>query len=338
MSTIRCLIFVAMKNKWPLWKLDVNNAFLYGDLEEDIYMNHPEDYKEIDGGYVAFEGNPKGGKITSKASSCIDSINSTNRVNNVTSNINVASSSGVNVIGTNISIDLPPDLNMPSLEDIGIFEDSHDDEDVFSAEADFYNLDSTFQMSSMGELTFFLELQVKHKKEGIFISQNKYVAEILKKFRFSDVKKASTPMETSKPLLKDENGKEVDVHMYRSMIGSLMYLTSSMSDIMFVVCACARYQVTPKVSHLHVVKRIFRYLKGQPKLGLWYPMDSSFDLVAYTNSDYVGVSLDRKSTTEGCEFLGCRLISWQYKKQIVVVNSTTEAEYVACLSCCGQVL
>ncbi|GKE89297.1 hypothetical protein Tco_1566772, partial [Tanacetum coccineum] len=122
---------------------------------------------------------------------------------------------------------------------------------------------------------------------------------------------ASTPMETQKPLLKDENGKEVDVHMYRPMIGSLMYLTSSRSDIM--------------------------YLKGQPTLGLWYPKNSPFDLVAYTDSDYAGASLDRKSTTRGCQFLGCRLISWQCKKQIVVANSTIEAEYVAASSCCGQI-
>ncbi|GJT42610.1 putative ribonuclease H-like domain-containing protein [Tanacetum coccineum] len=195
-----------------------------------------------------------------------------------------------------------------------------------------------FQMSSMGELTFFLGLQVKQKEDGIFISQDKYVTEILKKFGFTDVKTASTPMETQKPLLKDEDGEEVDVHLYRSMIGSLMYLTSSRPDIMFAVCACARYQVNPKVSHLHAVKRIFRYLKGQPKLGLWYLKDSPFDLVAYTDSDYAGASLDRKSTTGGCQFLRCRLISWQCKKQTVVANSTTKAEYVAASSCCGQVL
>ncbi|GJX13207.1 putative ribonuclease H-like domain-containing protein [Tanacetum coccineum] len=195
-----------------------------------------------------------------------------------------------------------------------------------------------FQMSFMSELTFFLGLQVKQKEDGIFISRDKYVTKILKIFGFTDVKTASTPMETQKLLLKDEDGEEVDVHLYRSMIGSLMYLTSSRPDIMFAVCACARYQVNPKVSHLHAVKRIFRYLKGQPKLGLWYPKDSPFDLVAYTDSDYAGASLDRKSTTGGCQFLRCRLISWQCKKQTVVANSTTEAEYVAASSCCGQVL
>ncbi|GKA13381.1 putative ribonuclease H-like domain-containing protein [Tanacetum coccineum] len=195
-----------------------------------------------------------------------------------------------------------------------------------------------FQMSSMGELTFFLGLQVTQKHDRIFISRDKYVDEILKKFGFSTVKTASTPMETSKLLLKDVEDEDVDVYLYKSMIGSLMYLTASTTDIMFVICVCARFQVTPKVSHLYDVKRIFRYLKGQPKLGLWYPKDSPFDLEAYTNSDYAGASLDRKSTTGGCQFLGSRLISWQYKKQIVVANSTTEAKYVAAASWCGQVL
>ncbi|GKD73387.1 putative ribonuclease H-like domain-containing protein [Tanacetum coccineum] len=179
---------------------------------------------------------------------------------------------------------------------------------------------------------------VYKKDDGIFISQDKYVDEILKKFGFLTMKTASTPMETSKPLMKDENAEDVDVHLYRSMIGSLMYLTSSRPDIMFTVCACARFQVTPKVLHLHAVKRIFRYLKGQPKLGLWYPKDSPFDLEAYTDSDFASASLDRKSTTGGCQFLGSRLISWKCKKQTIVANSTTEAEYVDASNCYGQVL
>ncbi|GJT76671.1 putative ribonuclease H-like domain-containing protein [Tanacetum coccineum] len=197
---------------------------------------------------------------------------------------------------------------------------------------------SKFQMSSMGELTFFLGLQVKQKEDGIFISQDKYVAEILKKFDFANVKTASTPIETQKPLVKDEEASDVDVHLYRSMIGSLMYLTASRPDIMFAICACSRFQVTPKSSHLSAVKRIFRYLKGKPKLGLWYPRVSSFDLESYSDSDYAGANLDRKSTTGGCQFLGRRLISWQCKKQTIVATSTTEAEYVAAASCCGQVL
>ncbi|GJQ91819.1 uncharacterized mitochondrial protein-like protein [Tanacetum coccineum] len=154
-----------------------------------------------------------------------------------------------------------------------------------------------FQMSSMGGLTFFLGLKVTQKDDGIFITQDKYVEEILKKFSFSTIKTASTPMETSQPLLKDAKAEDVDVHLYRSIIGSLMYLTVLRPDIMFAVCACARFQVTPKGSHLHAVKRIFRYLKCQPKLGLWYPKDSPFNLEAYTDNDYAGASLDRKSIT-----------------------------------------
>ncbi|GJZ51317.1 uncharacterized mitochondrial protein-like protein, partial [Tanacetum coccineum] len=194
-----------------------------------------------------------------------------------------------------------------------------------------------FQMSSMGELTFFLGLQVQQKEDGIFISQDKYVAEILKKFNYSDVKSASTPADLEKPLVKDGDADDIDVHLYRSMIGSLMYLTASRPDIMFAVCACARFQVTPKTSHLLAVKRIFRYLIGKPTLGLWYSRDSPFELVAYTDSDYIGTTLDKKSTTGGCQFLGNRLISWQCKKQTVVVTSTTEAKYVAATSCYGQV-
>ncbi|GJX87522.1 hypothetical protein Tco_0339536 [Tanacetum coccineum] len=185
---------------------------------------------------------------------------------------------------------------------------------------------------------FFFRLQVQQKEDGIFISQDKYVAEILKKFDFANVKTASTPIETQKPLIKGEEATDVDVHLYRSMIGSLMYLTASRPDIMFAVCACSRFQVTPKTSHLNAVKRIFRYLKGKPKLGLWYPRVSSFDLEAYSDSDYAGANLDRKSTTGGCQFLGRRLISWQCKKQTIVATSTTEAEYVAAANCCGQVL
>ncbi|GJX73651.1 putative ribonuclease H-like domain-containing protein [Tanacetum coccineum] len=136
--------------------------------------------------------------------------------------------------------------------------------------------------------------------------QDKYVAEILKKFDFVSVKTTSTPIETQKPLVKDQEASDVDVN--------------------------------PKTSHLSAVKRIFRYLKGKTKLGLWYPRVSLFDLEAYSDSDYAGANLDRKSTTGGCQFLGRRLISWQCKKQTIVATSTTEAEYVAAANCCGQVL
>ncbi|GJY10980.1 putative RNA-directed DNA polymerase [Tanacetum coccineum] len=195
-----------------------------------------------------------------------------------------------------------------------------------------------FKMSSMGELTFFLGLQVKQTSAGIFLSQDKYVKDILNKFDFRTIKPASTSIEAHKSQGKDEEGEDVDVHLYRSMIGCLMYLTASRPDIMFAVCLCARFQVTPKVSHMHAVKRIFRYLKHQPKLGLWYPKESPFHLEAFSDSDYAGDNHDRRSTSGGCQYLGRRLVSWQCKKQTIVAISSTEAEYVAAASCCAQVL
>ncbi|GKE01376.1 putative ribonuclease H-like domain-containing protein, partial [Tanacetum coccineum] len=178
-----------------------------------------------------------------------------------------------------------------------------------------YLLENGYRRGTIDKTLFIKKdrgLQVQQKEDGIFISQDKYMADILKKFDFTIVKVASTPIETNKALNKDEESEDVDVHLYRSMIGSLIYLTASRPDIMFVVCACTRFQVTPKTSYLHAVKMIFRYLKGQPKLGLWYPRDSPFDLEAFSDSDYAGDSLDKKST------IG--------------------AEYVATANCCGQVL
>nr|GEW52709.1 hypothetical protein [Tanacetum cinerariifolium] len=187
-----------------------------------------------------------------------------------------------------------------------------------------YLLENGFQRGKIDQTLF-----IKKQKDDILLVQ---------KFGLMDGKSASTPIDTEKPLLKDPDGEDVDVHKYRSVIGLLMYLTSSRPDIMFAVCACARFQVTSKVSHLHVVKKIFRYLKGKRYLGLWYRKDSPFNLVAYSDSDYARASLDRKSTTGGCHFLGCRLISWQCKKETVVATLLTEAEYVADASCCAQVL
>nr|GFA90127.1 hypothetical protein [Tanacetum cinerariifolium] len=163
-----------------------------------------------------------------------------------------------------------------------------------------YLLENGFPREKIDQTLF-----IKKQKGDIFLvqkSRNKmgYLSVRMRKFSLTDGKSASTPIDTEKPLLKDPVGKDVDVHTYRSIIGSLMYLTLSRLDIMFTICACAHFQVTPKALHLHAVNRIFRYLKGKPHLGLWYPKDSPFNLVAYSDSDYVGASLDRKSTTGGC--------------------------------------
>jgi hypothetical protein len=195
-----------------------------------------------------------------------------------------------------------------------------------------------YEMSMMGELTFFLGLQIKQTRDGIFISQEKYVKDLLTKFNFHSVSSMKTPMSAPINLDSDLDGISVDQTTYRGMVGSLMYLTASRPDIMFATCFCARYQSNPKKSHMDAVKRIFRYLKGSPVLGLWYPKGSGLELMGYSDSDHAGCKIDRKSTTGGCHFLGGKLVSWTSKKQTSVSTSTAEAEYVAAASCCAQIL
>ncbi|KAI3805359.1 hypothetical protein L1987_27670 [Smallanthus sonchifolius] len=197
---------------------------------------------------------------------------------------------------------------------------------------------SKFEMSAMGELSFFLGLQVNQKEDGFFIHQSKYVKDILSRFKMEDCTPYDTPIPVNHKLNSDPDGKDMDCRLYRAMIGSLMYLNASRPDIMFAVCICSRFQAKPKESHLIAVKRIFRYLKGKQRLGLWYPHGSNFDFNAYTDSDFGGCCLDRKSTIGGCQFLGNRLVSWQCKKQTTVSISTCEAEYIAAASCCSQIL
>ena len=195
-----------------------------------------------------------------------------------------------------------------------------------------------FEMSMMGELNYFLGFQVKQLKDGTFISQTKYTQDLLKRFGMKDAKPAKTPMGTDGHTDLNKGGKSVDQKAYRSMIGSLLYLCASRPDIMLSVCMCARFQSDPKECHLVAVKRILRYLVATPCFGLWYPKGSTFDLVGYSDSDYAGCKVDRKSTSGTCQFLGRSLVSWNSKKQTSVALSTAEAEYVAAGQCCAQLL
>jgi hypothetical protein len=201
-----------------------------------------------------------------------------------------------------------------------------------------YMMQEQYQMSMMGELKFFLGLQIRQQRNGIFISQEKYLKDCLKKFGMQDCKGFTTPMPAKHHLGPDDNGKEFDQKVYRSMIGSLLYLCASRPDIMLSVCMCARFQATPKESHHKAVKHILRYLAHTPTLGLWYPKGSAFDLIGYSDSDYAGDRVDRKSTSGTCHFLGRSLVCWSLKKQNCVSLSTAEAEYIAAGSCCAQLL
>ncbi|GJV93411.1 putative ribonuclease H-like domain-containing protein, partial [Tanacetum coccineum] len=270
-KAIRMFLAYASFMGFLVYKMDVKSAFLYGTIEEEVYVTQPQGFKDPD--------HPEKANYLLRNGFIRGKIDQTLFIKKQKGDILLVQVYVDDIIFASTNKEL-----CTGFEKL---------------------MKDNFQMSSMGELTFFLGLQLQQKEDGIFISQDKYVAEILKKFNYSDVKSASTPIDSEKHLVKDGDADDVDVHLYRSMIGSLMFLTTSRTDIMFAVCACVRFQVTPKTSHLLAVKRIFRYLKGKPTLGLWYSRDSPFELC---------------------------------KKQTVVATSTTKAEYVAAASCCGQFL
>jgi hypothetical protein len=187
-------------------------------------------------------------------------------------------------------------------------------------------------------LKYFLGFQIKQLQEGTFISQTKYIQDILKKFGMKNGKPIKTPMGTNGHLDLDMGGKSVDQKVYRSMIGSLLYFCASQSDITLSICMCARFQANPKEVHLRVMKKIIRYLVYTPKFGLWYPKGSTFDLIWYSDVDNAGCKIDRKSTSGTCQFLGRSLVYWASKKQNSVALSTAEVEYIVAGHCCAQLL
>ena len=199
-------------------------------------------------------------------------------------------------------------------------------------------MQAEFEMSIIGELTHFLGLQIRQQDSGIFLSQSKYAKNLVKKFGLESASSVRTPMSPNLKLTVDLLGKSVNPSLYRSMIGSLLYLTASRPDISYSVGVCARYQANPKESHMTTLKRIIKYVKITAKFGVWYNKDTSDVLARYSNIDWAGNANDRKNTSGSCFYVGNNLGSWMSKKQNSISLSTTEAEYIAVGSCCTQLL
>ncbi|XP_050244013.1 uncharacterized mitochondrial protein AtMg00810-like [Quercus robur] len=189
-------------------------------------------------------------------------------------------------------------------------------------------------MSMIGELTHFLGLQIRQQDSCIFLSQSKYAENLVKKFGLESASSVRTPMSPNVKLIVDLLGRSVDPPIYKSMIGSLLYLTASKPDISYSVGVCARYQANPKESHMTALKRIIKYVKTTAEFVVWYSKDTSDVLAGYSNAYWARNSDDRKSTSGGCFYVGNNLVSWMSKKQNSISLSTVEAEYVAAGSCC----
>eukprot|EP00253_Pinus_taeda_P002778 PITA_02778 len=260
LQAIRMFLALSSFQKFKVFQMDVKSAFLNGDLEEEVYIEQPDDD-------ITFGSNEE------------------------------AMSQSFALV-----------------------------------------MQKEFEMSLLGELTCFLGLQIQKNEGGIFLSQTKYLKQILKKYGMEDAKPVCTPMVTGCNLSATDESAAVHQPTYISVIGSLLYLTGTQPDIMHAVGIVGRFQANPKETHPQAVKRIFKYLQGTQNYGLWYSRDTDLTLHAYTDVDWAGSVDDRKSTSGGALFMGSRLVSWFSKKQSSIALSTAEAEYVAAASCCTQLL
>ena len=325
-EAIRMFLAFAAHSNFKVYQMDVKSAFLNGELEEEVYVEQPpgfEDSEFSDFVYLLFKALYG---LKQAPQKWYDTL----------SEFLLENGFSRDVIDKTLFFKMHKNdmiLVQVYVDDI-IFGSTNDQ--LCSRFAKL--MQSKYEISMMGELTYFIGLQVSQRNDGIFICQSKYLRDLLKKYGLEDASTAKNPMATATKVDHDDPGKCVDIISYRGMISSLLYLTASRPYIIFTTCVCARFQANPKECHLIAVKHIFKYLKGTPNLGIWYPNGTGFDLISYTDSDFAGCKIDQKSTSGSCQFLGRRLVLWYSKKQHSVSTSTAEAEYIVAGSCCAQIL
>jgi hypothetical protein len=284
LESIRILLAYATYHGFKLYQMDMKSAFLNGPIKEEVYVEQPPNFEDSEYPNHVYKLSKAlyGLKQAPRAwYECLRDFLITN--------------------GFNVGKADPTLFTKTIAKVLFIFQIYVDDIIFGSTNKSSYEefsriMIQKFEMSMMGELKYFLGFQIKQLQEGTFINQTKYIQDILKKFGMKNDKPIKTPMVTNGHLDLDTGGKSVDQKVYRSMIGSLLYLCASRPDIMLSVCMCARFQANPKEVHLRAVKRIMRYLVYTPKFGLWYPRGSTFGLIGYSDADYAGCKIDRKST------------------------------------------
>ncbi|GKB26731.1 retrovirus-related pol polyprotein from transposon TNT 1-94 [Tanacetum coccineum] len=326
LEAVRLFVAYAAHKSFPVYQMDVKTTFLYGPLKEEVYVNQPD-------GFV----DPYHPDQVYRLKKALYGLKQAPRAwYDELSNFLVSKGFSKGSIDPTLFI-------TKHGEDILLVQIYVDDIIFGSTNPKLSKrfeklMHNKFEMSMMGELKFFLGIQIHQSPCGIFINQAKYAQEILIKHGMTSCDSIGTPMAT-KHLDADLSGTPIDQTKYHSMVGALMYLTASRPDIVHATCYCARYQAKPTEKHLTAVKRIFRYLKNTINMGLWYPKDTGFELTAFLDSDHAGCLDSRKSTSGGIQFLGGdKLVSWSSKKQDCTSMSSAEAEYVSLSACCAQVL
>ncbi|GJY45560.1 retrovirus-related pol polyprotein from transposon TNT 1-94 [Tanacetum coccineum] len=325
LEAVRIFVAYAAHKNFPIFQMDVKIVFLNGPLKEEVFVRQPDGFvdPEFPNHIYRLKKALYGLKQAPRA--WYDKLSSFLIEHHFTKGI----------------VDLT--LFTRRHEDDILLVQIYVDDIIFGSTKPVFAkrfeklMKDNFEMSMIGEMKFFLGLQVHQSPRGIFISQSQYTMDILKKHGIEKCDIVSTPMTTTK-LDVDLQGTPVDETKYRSMIGGLMYLTASRPDISYATFVCTRYQARPIDKHLKEVKRIFRYLRQTINMGLWYSKDSGFELIAYADADHAGCNDDCKSTSRGIQFLGDKLVSWSSKKQDCTAMSSAEAEYVSLSACCAQVI
>ncbi|GJS25825.1 putative ribonuclease H-like domain-containing protein [Tanacetum coccineum] len=326
LEAIRIIIANVASKNMTVYQMDVKTAFLNGELKEEVYVYQPEGFVDPERPHHVYRLKKALYGLKQAPRAWYDTL----------SKFLLAQGFSKGVVDPTLFIQKTGKHTLHVqiyVDDIIFASTDPKDCDRFSNE-----MSSKFQMSMMGQISFFLGLQISQNPRGIFINQSKYANEILKKFDLHKSDPVDTPMVERTKLDEDLSGTPVDQTKYRSMIGSLMYLTASRPDLVFAVCMCARYQSRPTKKHLEAVKRVFRYLQGTINMGLWYPKDTAMALTAYADADHAGCQDTRRSTSGSAQFLGDKLVSWSSKKQTSTSISSTEAEYIAMSGCCAQIL
>jgi hypothetical protein len=326
LEAIIMFLAYACHKRFKVYQMDVKSAFLNGDLSEEVYMEQPEGFE--------FSDNPV---LVCKLKKDLYGLKQAprawyHRLNTYLKDKGFKRGT----IDNNLYIKIEDNdllIVLVYVDDI-IFRCNKDSLVQWFTSA----MESEFEMSMIGELSFFLVLQITQRSEGMFISQEKYLREMLKRFQMEDSKPVGTPMVTGCKLSKDDDSLDVDQSSYKSVIDNLLYITTSCPDIMHSIGMVGIYQSAPKQSHLLAVKRIFRYLKETMNYGLWYPKNQNFQLSSYSDADWANRMDERKSTSGGAFFLGDSLVAWLSKKQGSISLSTIEVEYIIVATCCIQVL
>ncbi|CAN1345666.1 Retrovirus-related Pol polyprotein from transposon TNT 1-94 [Linum perenne] len=326
LEAIRILCAFASYMKFKLFQMDVKSAFLNGFIKEEVFVKQPPGFE-----------NPSFPHHVYKLKKALYGLRQAPRVwyDRLSSYLLSNGFSRGTVDNTLFLKFHSSDILLVQI---------YVDDIIFGSTSDALRnsfgemMATTFEMSLMGELKFFLGLQVDQTESGIFIHQTKYTTDLLSRFNFSSAKPAATPMATTTKLSAIDSEESTDNTHFRALIGSLLYLTASRPDILFCVCLCARFQANPKISHLSALKRVLRYLIATKDFGLWFPTTDQFDLIGFSDSDFAGSTTDRKSTSGSCQFLGPALVSWSSKKQPSIALSTAEAEYIAAGGCSTQIL